>query len=260
MFRKRCPIAWTFHRNTSRWPYNILSVSDTSGQPPPYKEYFDVPIFQLPDPQFPATTLRQAIEARRSCRRFSAAPVRVPELASLLQSAYGIEGQIFFGDQEFLERPVPSGGGLYPLELYLLIQHAEDLESGIYHYAVLSHALEQLRVLQLPRQLIVDLFLGQPYLRDAAVIVVLTTVLERSLWKYGDRGYRYLLLEAGHVAQNLNLVATALGLGSFNIGGFFDSDLANLLGLDIEEEIPLYGIALGTPFTDDRTDLRQPLD
>jgi SagB-type dehydrogenase family enzyme len=97
-------------------------------------------------------------------------------------------------------------------------------------------------------------------LRDAAVIVVLTTVLERSLWKYGDRGYRYQLLEAGHVAQNLNLVATALGLGSFNIGGFFDSDLANLLGLDIEEEIPLYGIALGTPFTDDRTDLRQPLD
>ena len=262
MFRKTSPLAWTFHRNTSRWPYNMRAMPDTQGQvlPSPYKEYFNVPVFPLPDSQFPPTTLQQAIAERRSCRRFSSVPLKTLELATLLKAAYGIEGRIFFGDQEFLERPVPSGGGLYPLELYLLVQRAEDFEPGIYHYAVLSHALEQLRALQLPRQFIADLFLGQPYLADAAAIAVLATVLDRSLWKYGDRGYRYILLEAGHVAQNLNLVAAALGLGSFNLGGFFDNDLANLLGLDIEEEVPLYGVALGTPATADRTDLRQPLD
>ena len=259
MFRKASPLAWMFHRNTSRWPHNMLALPDAAAQSvPPYKEYQSVPSLSLPDAQLPSVSLSQAIEARHSCRRFTNNALKIQELATLFKMAYGIEGRIFFQDQEFLERPVPSGGGLYPLELYLLVQQVEGLDPGIYHYAVLDHSLEQLKVLQLPEKIISNLFLDQPYLTSAASIVVLTAVLERSLWKYGDRGYRYILLEAGHVAQNLNLTATALGIGSFNLGGFFDDDLALLLDLNIEEEIPLYGVALGRPATDDHAEQRQP--
>src|SRR5262249_16822049 len=253
-------LAWMFHRNTSRWPFNMQAIPDTLGQEAPHKEYVNAPIFSLPEPQFPTTTLKDAISARLSCRRFTDAPLKSLELPSLLKASYGIQSQIFFGDQEFLERLVPSGGGLYPLEIYLLVQHVESLEPGIYHYAVLPHALEQIRSLRLPRRFTSELFMGQPYVSQAAAIVVLAAVIERSLWEYSDRGYRYILLEAGHVAQNLNVVASALGLGSLNLGGFFDSDMASLLGLDIEKEVPLYGVALGALSSDDRTALRQPID
>jgi len=260
MFRCKYPLAWTFHRNTSRWPFNIQPIPDAPSPEASYKEYFNVPIFPLPEPQLPEITLKDAISARLSCRKFTDAPLKLSEFATLLKASYGIQGKIFFGDLEFLERPVPSGGGLYPLELYLIIQHVEGIAPGIYHYAILQHALEQIRSLQLPGHLISNLFMGQPYVGKAAAIAVLTAIVERSLWKYSDRGYRYILFEAGHVAQNLNLVAAAMGLGSLNLGGFFDSDVSNLLGVDIETELPLYGVGLGVPSSNDRTQLRQPID
>lgn len=93
------------------------------------------------------------------------------------------------------------------------------------------------------------------------MVVVLSAVLARSLPKYGDRGYRYLLLEAGHVGQNLDLVASALGLGAVNLGGFYDDELARLLCLDPEWEIPLYATAIGVPTADDRmAQRRHPFD
>ena len=259
MFRVKYPLAWTFHRNTSRRPFNVPSPAEQMEQEAPFKEYLDAPIIPLPAPEWPTTTLKDAIAARLSCRSFTDRPLKPQELATLLKSAYGLQDRLLIGDVEFLSRPVPSGGGLYALELYLLVQHIADIEPGIYHYAALHHALEQITAVDLPPHLISSLFMGQPYVAQAGVIVVLTAILDRSLWKYGDRGYRYILFEAGHVAQNLNLVASALGLGSLNLGGFFDSDMANLLGLDLEHEVPLYGVALGEPSSTDRKVLRQPV-
>jgi hypothetical protein len=88
------------------------------------------------------------------------------------------------------------------------------------------------------------MFLGQPYLVNAAAIIVITAVVQRSLWKYEDRGYRYILLEAGHVAQNINLCAEGMGLASLNLGGFFDEDVMALLRLDQDREIVVYGVGL----------------
>ena len=96
-----------------------------------------------------------------------------------------------------------------------------------------------------------SLFLGQPWVAKAHVVVIVTAVTARLLHRYGDRGYRYLLIEAGHVGQNLALVATASGLGSLSLGGFFDDDVSCMLGLDAAFELPLYGIALGVPDTAD---------
>jgi SagB-type dehydrogenase family enzyme len=98
--------------------------------------------------------------------------------------------------------------------------------------------------------------MGQPVACDAGVVLLIAADVQRLLRKYGDRGYRYILFEAGHVAQNLNLVAGALGLGSCNLGGFFDQELGHLLQLDAESEIALYGVAIGVPESGSTDQLR----
>lgn len=259
MFRDNHPLAWTFHRNTSRWPHNLLAPVENVVPSAPFKEYLDAPLVALPEPAFPSTTLGDAIAARLACRRFTNAPLSLQDLGTLLRAAYGIGDGFLFGDSEFLERPVPSGGGLYPLELYLLVQRVADVEPGLYHYAPLAHGLERISDDPPPPPgFVSDLFLGQPYVAAAPVVLLLSAVVERSMIKYGDRGYRYILFEAGHVAQNVALTAAALGLGSLSLGGFFDTVAADLFGLDIEAEVPLYGLALGVPDGTDRSALRQP--
>ncbi|HEY0739203.1 MAG TPA: SagB/ThcOx family dehydrogenase [Herpetosiphonaceae bacterium] len=258
MFRDKYPLAWTFHRNTSRWPFNMQPPREQTEPEAQFKEYLSAPLFPLPEPQPPMISLGEAITRRCSCRRFSAAPMSLPALSTLLKLAYGVQDQVLLGEQEFMERPVASGGGLYPLELYLFVQRVDQIAPGVYHYAPQPHALEQLSATPVPSPLLGDLFMGQPYVGDAAVVLVLTTIVERSLWKYTDRGYRYILFEAGHVAQTVNLVAGGLGLGALNLGGFFDANMAALLGLDLEDEVPLYGLAVGVPTTGDRNELRQP--
>jgi SagB-type dehydrogenase family enzyme len=146
-----------------------------------------------------------------------------------------------------INRPVPSGGGLYPLELYVIASRVANLDAGIYHYNAFCHLLERVREGAMPPHLLSELFMRQPYVADSAFVLILAAVFDRSLWKYEDRGYRYLLFEAGHVAQNCNLAAAALGLGAVNLGGFFDADLISFLHLDGEEESPLYAIAVGQP-------------
>jgi SagB-type dehydrogenase family enzyme len=160
------------------------------------------------------------------------------------------------GDMEMLERPVPSGGGMYPLELYVIALNVSALTNGIYHYAPIGSGLELRCEVTVPAPLLSYLFMGQTLVTESAFICVITAEFSRLMRKYGDRGYRYVLIEAGHVAQNVNLVATSLGLGSCNLGGFFDRELGQLLQLDLDEEFPLYGVAVGVPEGMDRTELR----
>jgi SagB-type dehydrogenase family enzyme len=98
--------------------------------------------------------------------------------------------------------------------------------------------------------------MGQTYVTQAAGVLMLTAVVQRTMRKYGDRGYRYILLEAGHVAQNVNLAATALGIGTVDLGGFFDDEMGSLLGSDRRVEVALYGVAFGNPSSGDRAILR----
>jgi SagB-type dehydrogenase family enzyme len=257
MFRDDHPLAWSYHRNTSRWPFNMHGVNAPAGETPQFKEDVDAPVIELDAPSLPQAALDHVLRTRSSCRRFSGAPIERAELGTLLHAAYGVLDTIDLAG-EFCVRPVPSGGGLYPLELYVLVQSVSDLSGGVYHYVPLGHRLEVVRPDPLPSHLTSELFLGQPYLVRAAAIVVLTAVVQRSLWKYEDRGYRYMLLEAGHVAQNLNLAAAAGGLASLNLGGFFDEDAMALLKLDPDREIVLYGVALGKPSTADPVESRRP--
>ena len=249
MFRQMFPIAWAFHRNTSIPPYRLGGPGALFPKEPvpPLKEYATAELVPLPSPGELKTPLGAAIQARLSCRQFEDQPLSLATLATMLHASYGIQGQVLLDEQEMLTRPVPSGGGLYPLEVYLLVRRVQGLDPGIYHYAVIDHMLERLDFAPVPAPRLTELFLGQSYPEDAALVVVITAVLGRSLKKYADRGYRLVLLEAGHLVQNLNLAATALGWGSVNLGGFLDDELGALLDLDREVEVPVYATAVGKP-------------
>jgi SagB-type dehydrogenase family enzyme len=189
--------------------------------------------------------LGTALEKRRSIRNYVLRPLPLETLGRLLHTTYGVRGHRRVEGEVMYERPAPSAGGRYPLELYVATQSVEGLADGIYHYDARAHALEHLKE-GLAQPTLVDLIMDQELARDANVVVVITAVRERTMWKYGQRGYRHLFLDTGHVGQNLYLVATALGLGPTAIGGFYDQELGALLELPEDEE-PFYVVCIGQP-------------
>ena len=256
MFHDQYPVAWFFHHNTIRWPFNTLEPDEESWSGSVFKEYLGAPAIALPPSRDVSLPLGEAIRRRLSCRSFTPSPLALGELSTILSVGNGIEGVVHLGAQEHLERPMPSGGGLYPLEFYLIVRQVESLAPGLYHYAPLMHGLEQLKLMELSDSFISHLFMDQPYVSHAGAILVITAVLERSMHKYGDRGYRYILLEAGHAAQNMCLAVTSLNLGALPVGGFFDNYVAKLFELNQEHEAILYALAFGRPSTADRVQVR----
>ena|SRR5438128_2227060 len=254
-FANAWPVAWTFHRASSRWTYNAGVSDEDSLVPGPTLEHHDAAYTPLPEP-IPLEPMDGLLRRRFSCRRFAKTPVSLADLSSLLFAAYGILGRRSIGPLELLERGVPSAGGLNPLELYVLVRSVSDLAPGVYHYNSTTHGMELRRESLVPELLITYLFMGQSYAASAACVIVVTGVPQRSFPKYGDRGYRYMLLEAGHVGQNLTLTAVALNLGVCSLGGFFDDELGELLRLDAREQPLLYCLAVGVPESGDRDHLR----
>ena len=177
----------------------------------------------------------------------SLVPWRSANFLTLLAGAYAVMGLGQLADERRLyRRTVPSAGGLYPLELYLTCQRMEGLEDGLYHYNVRDHSLEPMRSGRLFPELSRSL-INQSYLNDANVICLFSGVFDRTLVKYGSRGYRYILMEAGHAAQNLCLLALERRLGSVCMGGFFDAEVNTFLGIDGMQEAALYCVGLGYP-------------
>lgn len=255
----RFPLTWTFHRNTSRWTFNTLSPGGDDTPEPP-RERLDVPFLALPAPAPIPGGLVDAIYARHSCRQFADAPVALAAVSALLKYGYGVIGESSFGALPFYERPVPSGGSMYPLDLYLIANRVDGLAVGVYRYAPVVHGLEQLRDSAVPPPILTYLCMGQTYAGHAPLLLVIGADFLRSMKKYGDRGYRYVLIEAGHLGQTLNLLSAALGLGNCDLGGFLDVELATLLCMDVSSEAPLYGVAVGVPLQAVRETSRTPVD
>jgi SagB-type dehydrogenase family enzyme len=130
------------------------------------------------------------------------------------------------------------------LELFFYSARVEGLQPGLYHYNPLKNNLRLLQDGDNTAKISQSLLQPNMTLHASAIMFV-TAVFERTIFKYQDRGYRYILLEAGHVAQNMNLVATALGYGSVNIGGFFDREIDEFLDLDGVTHSTIYMIAIG---------------
>ena len=220
------------------------------GQAPPaiqiqrterWKTYPEAEVVELPRawPQQGADLL-SLLQQRRSQRSFVAESISLEELALLLWASQGITGQA----GSYLFRTAPSAGALYPMETYLAIQRVEGLAPGIYHFDVQGFRLERLSVLP-PGQPLAEACLGQSFLAQAPVNFIWTAIFRRNMAKYGHRGLRYILLDAGHICQNLLLAAGFLGLGGCPVAAFFDEEVNGLLGVDGQEESVLYLASLG---------------
>ncbi len=185
-----------------------------------------------------ATSVEKALRQRRSIRNFARQPLGIAEVSQLLWAAQGITAS---GGR----RTAPSAGALYPIELYLVADNVEGLTAGVYKYRPDGHEL--IRTLEGSKSL--DLSraaLGQISVRDAAAVLLLAAVYERTTARYGERGVRYVHIEIGHVGQNVCLQAVALGLGAAVIGAFDDAQVKRIAKLLPKEE-PLYLIAIGKP-------------
>lgn len=192
----------------------------------------------LPAPVPIAAGLTSLLEQRRSERAFDHAPLALTDLATVLHCGYGALSRDATG-----RRPVPSGGALYPLELYPVVSRVDGLEKGVYHYDPLRHVLEALELRDLDTH-VADVHVYAE-LATAGVLLAVTGVFGRSRFKYGLRGYRFTLLEAGHVLQNVLLAATALRLGAIPVAGIDDRSLERLLRVDGVDESIVYCAAIG---------------
>jgi SagB-type dehydrogenase family enzyme len=194
---------------------------------------------KLPAPKFRSTvSIEETLATRRSIRDYSGKPLTLEELSQLLWAAQGITAA-------WGARTAPSAGALYPLEVYALAGNVQGLAPGVYRYVPKDHELVQMATGDLRAQL-AGAALGQDSVRTAALALVFTAVPARTTGKYGERGHRYVLMEAGHAAQNVHLQAVALGLGTVPVGAFDDQKVTTLLNLP-KGETPLYIIPVGRP-------------
>lgn len=209
------------------------------------KPFADFPKIELPR-HMPASTKNfdDILFQRHTARAFAPQPIGLEQLAKVLIMSYGLnrsnEGTHF--PRPF--RVIPSGGALYPLEIFVHACRVDGLAAGLYHYDPEDHTLDVLRQ-QDESEKIIPLFVQQDLAKDAAAIFFIVAVFARSTFKYGDRGYRFVLLEAGHLAQNANLTAREMGLVTANIGGFADRSVDRYLGLDGLNESAIYLMLLG---------------
>jgi SagB-type dehydrogenase family enzyme len=207
----------------------------------PYKEYPRFEQLALPEPQHLDIPLSEAFDRRESTRSFDTnAQVTPLELGSVLAAAMKEE---LIGDTR--RRRVPSGGGLYPLEAYVVAQRIQDTQPGIYHYRPRTHALENLSPVASQDAFIQSL--TYPWSKDAAAFIVLSAVWNRSAVKYGDLAYRLTLLEAGHAMQNMLLTLSPLSLVGVPLLGFLPEKTEESLGFAEDDESALYLVALGRP-------------
>lgn len=243
-FRDLAPQSWTFHRHTSRWMFNLINPG-ADEIPEPGAEFPAAPFTPLPAPEPLPGGLQAAVAARESCREFAAAELSAGQLSAILHASFGTLGERLLGNLAVTQRPCPSPGGLYPLEIYVIARNVAGVAPAVHHYHSQTHGLALLREGIAPPAFESYLFMGQRYAVDAAATLVLAFMPSRSLKKYADRGYRYALIEAGHVGQNVALAAAALGLGCCSIGGFLDVELGQFLTLDPERAFPVYALAVG---------------
>jgi len=203
------------------------------------------PPIDLPQPaevSLGQIALRQAIEGRQTLRKYTPQALTLEELSFLLWCTQGVK--------ECTPRPVtlrtvPSAGARHAFETQLLVNNVAGLDSGLYHYLAIEHRLARLDTARDINAQITAACLQQNQIKNSAVTFIWIAVLERMRWRYGQRGYRYLHLDAGHVCQNLYLAAEAIDSGVCAIAAFDDSELNRVLGLDGVDRFAIYLGSLG---------------
>jgi len=233
-----------FQEETKYTPERIGGYSlDWKTFPDSFKDYDNpLAVIPLPQPGFAGDLdIWKTMHKRRSRRVYrSGEPLTLGDLSALLWATQGITEK----HGETLFRTAPSAGGLFPIETYLNIRLVEGLEEGVYHFRPRKFDLEFLKKGKFSRFL-AEAALDQGIVATAQVTFIWSAVLARSKWKYRQRAYRYIYLDAGHICQNLYLAAEALGLGACAIGAFFDDAMNEIVGLDGIDETIIYMATAG---------------
>ena len=245
-----------YHENTKLHPLTLqqmmpptdYSNADLQAMSRAYKQYpystrVKLPTIESIDQN--SRTFDEVIFSRRSVRNFADLDLDLNDLSKLLHQSYGITGQLP-GKDGFRQnlRSAPSAGALYPAEIYISIRKVAGVEPGIYHYNVPNHELELL-IPGDPTDKVLEVCCGQEHSRQASVVILISGVLARTKLKYGERGYRYVLLDIGHLGQNLYLSCTAMELAVMTTCGFFDDEANKLLRIDGVDETVMYVAFIG---------------
>ena len=221
----------------------VFSVACGEAAPPdsPTPGPLEGEYIELPEPSHEGyMSLERALVQRRSVREYTGEPLTLEEVSQLLWAAQGITA-------EWGGRTAPSAGALYPLEVYLVAGDVDGLSPGVYRYRPQEHDLAKV-VNRDVRAELADAALAQTCVEEGAIDIVISAVYQRTTQKYGERGIRYVHMEAGHAAQNLYLQAAALGLGMVTVGAFYDDEVKDIVGL-AEDEAPLYIVPVGRKAT-----------
>jgi SagB-type dehydrogenase family enzyme len=219
------------------------------------RQYPLSPSVALAKPTLPDASFREVLCTRRSSRSFGDHPVTLTALGSLLFAAIGETGQVTSGRPDDHSvcaslRTIPSGGALQPTCIFLGLIKSDELDTGIYHYDVTEHSLDFVKAFD--ERGLQSLFAAFPIHPDgvdlarASAIFFISTRFWRSRAKYGARGYRYALLEAGCACQNLGLAAASLGLAHVVLGGYYDDEIHRCLGIDGVEQAVIAAVAVAT--------------
>lgn len=195
---------------------------------------------KLPGYFFRGLSVEEAIMKRRSVREYSEKPLSISDVSHILFSAYGITHRV----DVFELRASPSAGALYPIEIYLAAHRIEGIDEGIYHYIPQNHSIEIVKKGNF-REEIFKACLSQEMFLMSSLTLIYTAVFRRTTSKYGERGYMYIYIEVGHIAQNVALQCVSLGLSSCVVGAFYENKINKLIGVDGKEQSSIYIQTIG---------------
>ncbi|MBP2630091.1 MAG: nitroreductase family protein [Firmicutes bacterium] len=228
---------------------NLVPTNREKGLPqPPIELPVDgaVKLIHLPEPDLlvdKEINFLELIELRTSVRQYNQAKISLKDLSYLLWCTQGVKMITPTGNTTL--RNVPSAGARHAFETYLLINQVEGLEPGLYRFLALEHSLI---AVDLSEEITAELtvaFMNQKMIPTSSVTFIWTAVAERMTYAYGERAYRYLHLDAGHVCQNLYLAAQTINFGACAIAHFDDEKLNQTLKIDGENQFAIYAASVG---------------
>ncbi len=240
--------SWKEYLESTKYQ-NLPDSPQKKGEPRPAIQLpFDEnqELIDLPEPHdcpLEKTSLLNLFEDRETIRKYKEQALTLSELSYLLWVSQGVK--TVNEEKGFTKRIVPSAGARHPFETYLLVNNVEGLKQGLYRYLALEHKLLLVEEGEAVNERITDGCLKQKQVRTSAVTFCWVAVIERTYWRYSERSLRYILLDAGHVCQNLYLGAESIGCGVCAIAAY-DDDLMNAaLGLDGVQQFTAYIASLG---------------
>lgn len=213
-------------------------------------------VIDLPDPKetkIDSVDFLRLVTNRKSVRQYSDDSISLQELSFLLWCTQGVKEihtretseQARQWNVDITLRTVPSAGLRNPLDTYLVVQRVDGLEPGLYRFLALEHKLVEVSLGSDWSERLAEACLKQRFVGQGAVAFVWVCTPYRTEYSYGNRGYRYIFLDSGHVCQNLYLAAESIGCGACAVGAFDDELVNELLGLDGENQFVIYVAPVG---------------